>query len=110
MEAMSFQFGKLFKNSVTGSVLAVAAGLSFFFTCMLLPLVGRAGSSVPYADENQRSFLLVLGFTLLLSVLATWVKMLRRREDQSPLPWWSFGLCVVCVLLFILQLTGLLAI
>jgi len=95
---------------VTGSILTVAAGLSFFFTCMLLPLVGRAGSSVPYADQNQRSFLLVLGFTLLLGVLATAAKMSRRAEDQSPLPFWSIGLCLVCVLLFILQLTGMLAI
>lgn len=99
-----------FEKPLTGSVLTVAAGLSFFFTCMLLPLVGRAGSSVPYADQNQRSFLLVLGATLLLSVLATVAKMLRRAEDKSPLPGWSMSLCVVCVLLFILQLTGLLAI
>jgi hypothetical protein len=99
-----------FEKPLTGSVLAIAAGLSFFFTCMLLPLVGRAGSSVPYADQNQRSFLSVLGATLLLGVLATVAKMFRRRDDQSPLPVWSFGLCAVCVLLFILQLTGLLAI
>lgn len=98
------------QKPVTGSVLTVAAGLSFFFTCMLLPLVGRAGSSVPYADKNQISFLCVLGSTLLLAGLATWSKMSRRQEDQSPLPFWSLGLCVVCVLLFILQLTGLLAI
>ena len=99
-----------FEKPLTGSVLTVAAGLSFFFTCMLLPLVGRAGSSVPYADQNQRSFLTVLGFTLMLSVLATAAKMLRRAEDHSPLPIWSLGLCAVCVLLFVLQLTGLLAI
>jgi len=98
------------KKPVAGSVLTVAAGLSFFFTCMLLPLVGRAGSSVPYADQNQRSFLAVLGVTLLLGVLAAAAKMLRRAEDQSPLPVWSLGLCAACVLLFILQLTGLLAI
>ena len=99
-----------FEKPLTGSVLTVAAGLSFFFTCMLLPLVGRAGSSVPYADQNQRSFLSVLGVSLLLSVLATAVKMFRRSEDQSPFPIWSIGLCAVCVLLFALQLTGLLAI
>ncbi len=99
-----------FKKPLTGSVLTVVAGLSFFFTCMLLPLVGRAGSSVPYADQNQCSFLSVLGCTLLLGVLATAAKMIRRLEDQSPLPVWSIGLCLVCVSLFALQLTGLLAI
>ncbi|QHI68052.1 hypothetical protein [Tichowtungia aerotolerans] len=98
------------QKPLTGSVLTVAAGLSFFFTCMLLPLVGRAGSSVPYAGKNQATFLGVLGTTLLLAVLATWAKFMRRSEDQSPLPLWSIGLCMICVLLFALQLTGLLAI
>lgn len=99
-----------FQKPVTGSVLTVAAGLSFFVTCMLLPLVGRAGSSVPYADKNQRAFLGVLVLTFLLGALAAGSKVIRRKEDQSPLPVWSIGLCAVCVLLFALQLTGLLAI
>ncbi len=101
---------EFFKSPATGSVLTVAAGLSFFFTCMLLPLVGRAGSSVPYADRNQASFLGVLGLTFLLAALATGAKMARRSEDRSPLPVWSIGLCAVCLLLFVLQFTGLLAI
>src|SRR6056297_2379896 len=92
-----------FEKPLTGSVLTVAAGLSFFFTCMLLPLVGRAGSSVPYADKNQWSFLSAVGLTLTLGVLATAAKMMRRSKDESPLPLWSIGLCVVCVALFILQ-------
>ncbi len=101
---------EFFQKPETGSVLTVAAGLSFFFTCMLLPLVGRAGSSVPYAGRNQASFLGVLGLTFLLAALATGAKMTRRTVDQSPLPVWSMGLCAVCVLLFVLQITGLLAI
>lgn len=100
----------IFQKPVTGSVLTVAAGLSFFVTCMLLPLVGRAGSSVPYADKNQRAFLGVLMLTFLLGALAIWSKMSRRQEDQSPLPFGSLGLCAVCVILLVLQLSGLLAI
>ena len=100
----------LFQKPVTGSVLTVAAGLSFFFTCMLLPLVGRAGSSVAYAGKNQATFLSVVAFTFLLAALATWSKLFRRAADQSPLPIWSCGLCVICVLLCVLQLTGMLAI
>ena len=98
------------QNSATGSVLTVMSGLSFFFTCMLLPLVGPAGSRAPDADKNQLAFLGVLGLTFLLAALATGLKMNRRKEDQSPLPVWSLGLCAICVLLFALQLTGLLAI
>ncbi len=103
-------FKTFLQKSATGSVLTVMSGLSFFFTCMLLPLVGPAGSRAPDADKNQLAFLGVLGLTFLLAGLATWVKMARRSEDQSPLPIWSLGLCAVCVLLFALQLTSLLAI
>ena len=101
---------KNLQNPLTGNVLTVMSGLSFFFTCMLLPLVGPAGSRAPDAGKNQVAFLGVVGLTFLLASLATWLKMARRKEDQSPLPVWSLGLCAVCVLLFNLQLTGLLAI
>lgn len=99
-----------FQKPVTGSVLTVMSGLSFFFTCMLLPLVGPAGASVPEAGKNQAAFLGAVVLTFLLAALATGSKMARRSEDQSPLPVWSMGLCAVCVVLFVLQLTGLLAI
>lgn len=107
---MSLDLKAFLKKPATGSVLTVAAGLSFFFTCMLLPLVGRAGSSVPYADQNRLAFLGVLGITFMLAALATWLKLMRRSEDQSPLPVWSLGLCAVCTLLFFLLVSGLLSI
>jgi hypothetical protein len=100
----------VFQKPMTGSVLTVLSGLSFFFTCMLLPLVGPAGSRAPDAGKNQLAFLGVLALTFLLAALATGSKMIRRKEDQSPLPIWSLGLCAVCAILFVLQLTGLLAI
>ena len=98
------------QKPVIGSVLAIMSGLSFFFTCMLLPLVGPAGSRAPDSGKNQIAFLGVLGLTFLLAALATWLKIVRRKEDASPFPVWSLGLCAVCVALFVLQLTGLLAI
>jgi hypothetical protein len=107
---MSVELKQFLTKPVTGSVLTVAAGISFFFTCMLLPLVGRAGSSVPYAGKNRLAFLSVLGLTFALAALATGSKMARRSDDQSPLPVWSLGLCAVCALLFVLLMTGLLAI
>lgn len=107
---MNPEFKKFLQNPATGSVLTVASGVSFFFNCMLLPLVGRAGSSVPDADKNRLAFLAVLGLTFTLAALATWSKMVRRSDDKSPLPYWSLGLCAVCAALFILLMTGLLAI
>jgi uncharacterized membrane protein YdcZ (DUF606 family) len=106
---MNSELKKFLQKPVTGSVLTVASGISFFFTCMCLPLVGRAGSSSPNTDKNQLAFLGVLGLTFMLAALATWAKMLRRSGDKSPLPIWSLGLCAVCAALFVLQLTGLLA-
>jgi uncharacterized membrane protein YdcZ (DUF606 family) len=107
---MNSELKKFLQKPVTGSVLTVAAGISFFFTCMCLPLVGRAGSSSPNADKNQLAFLGVLGLTFMLAALATWAKMLRRSGDKSPLPVWSLGLCAVCAIIFVLQLTGRLAV
>ncbi len=102
---MNSKFKILLQKPATGSV-----GYLFFFNCMLLPLVGRAGSNAPHADKNRLAFLLVLGFTFMLAALATWSKLMRRTDDQSPLPYWSLGLCVVCAVLFILLMTGLLAV
>jgi uncharacterized membrane protein YidH (DUF202 family) len=107
---MKKTYTQLMKKPVVGSVLTVAAGISFFFNCMLLPLVGRAGSTSPNADKNQLAFMAVLGLTFTLAALATWSKMMRRSEDKSPLPYWSLGLCAICAVLCILLLTGLLAV
>jgi uncharacterized membrane protein YidH (DUF202 family) len=107
---MNPEFKVFLQKPVTGSVLTVASGISFFFNCMLLPLVGRAGSTAPHADKNRLAFLAALGLTFTLAALATWSKMMRRSGDKSPLPVWSLGLCAVCVALFILLMTGLLAV
>lgn len=107
---MNPEFKKFLQKPATGSALTVAAGIAFFLTCMCLPLVGRAGSSVPYADVNRLAFLGVLGLTFALSSLATWSKMFRRADDKSPLPIGSISLCIICGLLVILLMTGLLAV
>ncbi|MFA6174495.1 MAG: hypothetical protein WC701_12565 [Kiritimatiellales bacterium] len=107
---MSSESKTLLQKPVAGSALTVAAGVSFFFNCMLLPLVGRAGSSAPHADKNRLAFLAALGLTFALASLATWSKMARRADDKSPLPYWSLGLCGICVLIFVLLMTGRLAI
>ena len=99
-----------FNRSSTGSALAVLSGLSFLFLCMVLPLVGRAGSAVSYADKNQTAFLGVLLMSLALSLAATGSKMSRSRMDGSPLPKWSIALSGLLVLLLICLFTGLLRI
>lgn len=94
-------------NPLAGTVLAVASGLSFFFLCMILPLVGPSGSKVAHAAQNKAAFLGVLLVTFLLAAAAAYSKMLRRKVDGCSLPYWSLGLCAICVLtLFILLVNG----
>ena len=95
----------LFKP-LTGMVLAVGSGLSFFFLCMILPLVGPAGSKIEHASKNKEAFLGVLLVTFLLAALAAYSKIGRRKTDGGPLPFWSMGLCLVCIFSLFVLLSG----
>lgn len=91
-----------------GTALTIAAGLSFLFLCMILPLVGKAGVMTVHARQNFIAFLLVLLLTCVLSIAATVAKLARRHMDQSPLPFFSFTLLGLSLLLLVALLTGLL--
>lgn len=88
----------------TGTGLAVASALSFFFLCMILPLVGPAGSRVEHAAQNKVAFLAVLLVTFSLAALSVFSKMGRRKIDASPLPYFSLGLSAVCILTLVILL------
>ena len=47
---------KLYLEPLTGLVLTILSSLSFFMMCMILPLVGPAGSSVEHSYENKKIF------------------------------------------------------
>ena len=89
-----------------GHVLAVASGLSFFFLCMILPLVGPAGSKVEHALKNKLAFLGMLLLTFLLAALSAYSKILQRKTEGGSLPFYSLGLCVVCILSLLVLLAG----
>jgi len=97
--------GILFRP-LTGTILAVAAGLSFFFLCMILPLVGPAGSRVEHAGQNKAAFILALLLTFALSATSTWSKLGCRKNHEGAMPWFSLGLSAVCILTFIVLLMG----
>ena len=100
------QTGNILIRPLTGTVLAVASGLSFFFLCMILPLVGPAGSKVDHAVWNKVAFLGVLMATFLLAALASYSKMARRKSDGSSFPLYSLGLCAVCILTLLVLLVN----
>lgn len=102
-QAISF-----FTNPVLGSTLTVLSWLSFLILCMLLSMVGQAAAATPYAAQNRRAFGIFLLVSMVLSVLAVLSKLARRRIDESPLPYVSFGMLGLTVLLAIAFLARLL--
>lgn len=96
----------LLEKPMTGTVLTIASGLSFFFLCMILAIVGPAGSRVDHAGKNTAAFLAVLFLTFALAGTATYSKLLRRKGDESPLPYWSMGLGAICVVIFLVKIMG----
>lgn len=97
---------KVLFTPLAGTVLAVASGLSFFFLCMILPLMGPAGSKVAHAVQNKMAFLGALLATFLLAAMASYSKLGRRKIEGGSLPWFALGLCVVCVLTLLVLLSG----
>ena len=96
----------ILSRPITGSILAISSGLSFFFLCMILPLVGPSGSKVDHALKNKAAFLAVLVITFLLAAGASYSKLMRRRVEGGPLPHYSLGLCGVCILTLLVLLVN----
>ena len=88
----------------TGSALAFSAGLSFYLLCMVMPLVGPAGSRVEHHGRNLTTFLFVLFLTLALAGAAAWSKLECRKVQGGARPWFSLGLCALCLLTLIIVL------
>jgi magnesium-transporting ATPase (P-type) len=97
---------KLFAMPLVGTTLIVMAGLSFFFLCMILPLVGPSGSKTAQAGQNQLAFIGMLLLTTLLAAAASYSKILHRKVVGGTWPYWSLTLTVVCILTLLIQLAG----
>jgi len=93
-----------------GKALVVVAGLVFMLLCMLLPLVGPAGSATPYADKNHSAFTAVLVAALLTSGLATYVNLIVRKKTGAGLPRFAMALTVLTILVTIAFMLGLMKI
>lgn len=98
---------KIIRNPAVGTALAVAAGLSFYVLCMMLPLVGPAGSKVAHAAANRSAFVSVLLMTFLLaSGSASLVLVRRKREEALAFPWFSCVLAALCLIMLVLLMAG----
>jgi magnesium-transporting ATPase (P-type) len=96
----------LFATPFVGTTLAMVAGLSFFFLCMILPLVGPSGSKTAQAGQNQLAFIGVLLLTTLLAAVASYSKILYRKIAGGARPYWSLSLTIICILTLLIQLAG----
>ena len=99
-----------FARSYVGTTLTTASWVSFLFVCMVLPIVGKAGTATMHAHQNYLAFLAALLVSLALALLATFSKMERRKIDRSPLPYFSLMMCGLCALLLAALFLGLLRI
>ncbi|HMO05168.1 MAG TPA: hypothetical protein PKC67_13855 [Kiritimatiellia bacterium] len=97
-------------NQEFGSILTILSGLSFLVTCMILPLVGKAGAKVYHYPKNYTAFLVAVLVTIGLSGMATKLKLERSRLDGSPRPKFSMAILGVSLALLLALLTGLLKI
>jgi len=91
----------IYVQSWAGTLLTVLSGLSFLLVCMLLPLVGQAGANTSFADKSRTTFTAYLVLSIFLSLAAIFSKLMRRKLDRSPLPMFSFVLCVLGLLLLV---------
>lgn len=103
---MGFFVHTWFYRRFVGTTLSILAGLAFFLLCMLLPLVGPAGSRVEHASENEIIFLSWLGITLLFSVASVLSRWERVRKKNEPRPIYSLLLCIMCIMMLLIQLAG----
>jgi hypothetical protein len=109
----------LFARPAVGTALTLLSGFSFFFLCMILPIVGPAavhGSGspgagpAPHLAKNYIAFSAALLVSIALAVLAVFSKLQRRKVDGSPLPLYSVGLLFLLAFMVIAFVTGLFAI
>ena len=107
---MIMNFKKWFIHPVIRVALSVLSGLSFFLLCMILPLVGPAGSRVEHTLANQVIFVSWLIFTLLISILSFFSRKMSNNDQNKDIPLFSILLIIICVVIFVLFLLGALSI
>lgn len=85
-------------------LLNILSGLSFFILCLLLPLVGPAGSRVEHSIENKFIFLNWLLITFSLSILSFISKKIQSKDMNYPTPYYSYSLLITVSLFLIVFL------
>jgi len=97
---------KIFLEKKIGSILTILSFLSFFLMCMILPLVGPAGSSVKHSSTNKIIFFNVLLATVILSTTSYLLKKIQSKKFSFPEPIFSLFLMIFSISFLIIFLFG----
>jgi len=96
-----------FLKPVVGKTLGLLAAISFYFLCMLFPLIGPAGSKMTFAKKNEITFIAVLMLTFTLALSTVFLKIKTRKQEGGPFPIATSILSLLClIILVILKLGG----
>ena len=101
---MNKLYKNLSDNSIIYNLITIMAGLAFFLLCMLLPLVGPAGSKVEHADYNNAIFTGWLIFTLILSSTSYYLRYQRYRLKNDIYPKYSLILTIQCIIIILINI------
>lgn len=93
-----------------GEALAIGGLVGFLFICMILPLVGKAGTRVEWTVPNSRAFASAVLGTLLLAALASASKWKQMKAGRGGIPKACLALAGVCVFILLALAGGFLAI
>tara|TARA_B100001559_G_scaffold83854_1_gene69698 strand:+ start:88 stop:411 length:324 start_codon:yes stop_codon:yes gene_type:complete len=99
-------YKNLSNNPIILNFITIMAGLAFFLLCMLLPLVGPAGSKVEHADYNNAIFTGWLIFTLILSSTSYYFRYHIYRIKNDIFPKYSLILTILCIIIFLINILG----
>lgn len=91
-------------NSIWSRLSLWGSILLWYFWCMTLPLVGKAGSQTAHARANLISVAALLFLSLLCSLVGGWeLKAGWGSGSRQKWAWglWTGHLCICLILLFI---------
>lgn len=76
----------------------------WYFWCMTLPLVGRAGSQTPQALQNRLTVIGILSLSILFALLAGWeMTQMKKAPPRQVRLWgiWTFFLIILMAFLLL---------
>ena len=101
---MDFNLIKWMSKPSTGSLFTIFSSVSFFILCMLLPLVGPAGSKVAHSMENKMVFLIFLIMSIIFVLLTFISKNLQAKEAGVYIPKYLIILLILNILTLLIFL------